>query len=85
MPDPRPLAARPQELSSGERLLTSEGGGQSPAPEQVVAGQGPDARRRPTLCEARPRRSLSRERSGPVAQIAGATVNERALATEAMH
>ena len=87
MADARPetTGRKPQELSSGERLLPPSDAANllrlstSWLAKARMRGDGP-----PYVKLGRVR-SLSRERSGPVAQIADAAVNERAVTTEAMH
>jgi hypothetical protein len=46
-------------------------------PFEALAGQGPDAGRWPALCENRTLDPLPQARSGPGAEIACATIDER--------
>ena len=66
-----------REPNRSDRLLTPKGGGQLFALEQLLAGKGAHAGRRPALCETRAFNSLSRERSVPMDQISHAPVDQR--------
>jgi hypothetical protein len=72
------------QLNSGAKLPRAsahrKGRGQRSASEPVLVGEGTDAGRWPTLCEARPLHSLRRGRLGPMDEISSATVDQRAVA-----
>ena len=67
-------------IESGRAHAHPEGSRQRFEPQRVVAGQGADAGGRPTLSEARPLCSLSRDPSPAVDQSPAAIVDERVVA-----
>ena len=71
-----------RELNSAERLLTPKDAANFLRVSPSWLAKARMRGRRPTICEARPLRSLWRGRSGPVDEISFATVDERAVAKD---